>query len=47
MHKQRLCKKHFLNRIKFSLRLNMKSIYRDPGEAYVALDTDGKGYITR
>jgi len=42
-----MCKKHFLDRIKQMLRANMKSMYRDPGEAYVALDTDGKGHITQ
>ena len=25
----------------------MKSMYRDPMEAYVALDTSGKGHITK
>jgi hypothetical protein len=25
----------------------MKALYRDPGEAYTALDTSGKGYLVK
>ena len=42
-----LCKKHFLDYLKASLRSLFKTTYRDPGRAYSSVDPDGKGFITK
>lgn len=47
VYKDMLCRKHFLDYLKASLRSLFKSTYRDPGRAYSSVDPDGKGFITR
>jgi len=47
VYKDMLCRKHFMDYLKASLRSLFKSTYRDPGRAYSSVDPDGKGFITR
>jgi hypothetical protein len=41
----RLCKHHFANKVKKTMRHHFKNLYPGPEQAYAALDFTGRGYI--
>ena len=41
-----MCKKHYLDFVKCTVRKEIQKIYRDPESAYAALDFSGKGRIS-
>ena len=41
-----MCKHHFCNKVKTSLRKELRNIYRGPEKAYSSMDFTGRGYIT-
>lgn len=42
----RLCRHHFCNKVKASLRKELRNVYRGPEKAYSSMDFTGRGYIT-
>lgn len=41
-----MCKKHFLDFVKYKMRREFRNIYRDPETSYAALDFFGTGKVS-